>query len=150
MNEQKARLLIRNRAFLFFKCGDQRQRLLGASGGERVIVGQEEVVDHLMVYRGADDTDQHGFTTMNTLNISTLRSGWVRKDSFFKVGKTYKFEANKWTVSDLYRVIEVAHVDDPLTPNDDVIAFVIAKDAVSGRQYGTSLTRNDFSKMVLA
>lgn len=37
-----------------------RQRLLGASGGERVIVGQEEVVDHLMVYRGADDTDQHG------------------------------------------------------------------------------------------
>ncbi|ATW69365.1 hypothetical protein HWB40_gp27 [Streptomyces phage Manuel] len=95
-------------------------------------------------------TDQHGFTTMDTLNIGTLRSGWVRKDSFFKVGKTYKFEANKWTVSDLYRVIEVAHVDDPLTPNDDVIAFVIAKDSVSGRQYGTSLTRNDFSKMVLA
>jgi len=95
-------------------------------------------------------TDQHGFTTMNTLNISTLRSGWVRKDSFFKVGKTYKFASNKWTVSDLYRVIEVAHVDDPLTPSDDVIALAIAKESAYGRQYGTSLTRNDFSKMVLA
>lgn len=95
-------------------------------------------------------TDQHGFTTMDTLNIGTLRKGWERKSTFFKVGKTYKFSSNKWTVSDLYRVIEVAHVDDPLTPNDDVIAFVIAKDSMSGRQYGTSLTRNDFSKMVLA
>src|SRR5690606_11108318 len=95
-------------------------------------------------------TDQHGFARMNTLNISTLRSGWVRKDSFFKVGKTYKFASNKWTVSDLYRVIEVAHVDDPLTPSDDVNALAIAKESAYGRQYGTSLTRNDFSKMVLA
>lgn len=95
-------------------------------------------------------TDQHGFTVMDTMNIGTLRRGWERKSTFFVVGKTYKFAANKWTISDLYRVIEVAHVDDPLTPSDDVIAFVIAKDVTSGRQYGTSLTRNDFSKMVLA
>jgi len=95
-------------------------------------------------------TDQHGFTVMDTMNIGTLRKGWKRKATFFKVGKTYKFAPNKYATSDLYRVVEVAHVDDPLTPNDDVIAFAIAKDAPTGRQYGVSLTRNDFSKMVLA
>lgn len=50
-----------------------RQRLLGASGGERVIVGQEEVVDHLMVYRGADDTDQHGFTKRITASWEKVK-----------------------------------------------------------------------------
>lgn len=34
-----------------------RQQLLSAGSGERVIVGQDEVADHLMVYRGSGDTD---------------------------------------------------------------------------------------------
>lgn len=38
-----------------------RAQLLGAGPGERVIVGQDEVTDHLTVYRAAQDTDASGF-----------------------------------------------------------------------------------------
>lgn len=38
-----------------------RQQLLAGSTGSRVIVGQDEVADHLHVYRGADNADPAGF-----------------------------------------------------------------------------------------
>lgn len=38
-----------------------RQQLLTGSTGSRVIVGQDEVADHLHVYRGADNADPAGF-----------------------------------------------------------------------------------------
>ena len=38
-----------------------RQQLLSAGGAERMIVGQDEVADHLDVYRGSDNADPAGY-----------------------------------------------------------------------------------------
>jgi hypothetical protein len=90
---------------------------------------------------------ENGTETLHTLNLGTLRDGWTRKEKFFKVGSRYRFDTSKWVVSDEYRIMEVYTVSDPLTPDDDAVAFAVAKDAMTGKQYGTSLTRSDFDKM---
>ena len=93
-------------------------------------------------------TDAHGFTTMDTLNLGTLRKGWTRKEKFFKIGATYQFaNLNKFIVGDTYRVIEIYHIDDPMTSGHAQSAFAIAKDGLTGKQYGTSLTLSDFERM---
>lgn len=94
-------------------------------------------------------TDGHGFTTLDTLNIGTLRQGWERKEKFYRVGVKYKFASvAKFAVSDTYKIVEVYHIDNPLTPADSLMAFAVATDAMTQKNYGTSLTLSDFNKMV--
>ncbi len=93
-------------------------------------------------------TDRSNITTLNTLNLGTLRAGWERKEKFFKLGVRYKFaNASKFSVHDTYKIVELYLVDDPLTPGHAQSAFAIGKDGMTGKQYGTSLTLSDFEKM---
>ncbi|UVD39737.1 hypothetical protein SEA_ROSEPHARIE_74 [Streptomyces phage RosePharie] len=96
-------------------------------------------------------TDRNNITTLNTLNLGTLRRGWERKEKFFKAGVEYRFaHVSKFSVHDTYKVVELYQIDDPLTPGHAQAAFAVGKDGMTGRQYGTSLTLSDFEKMVRA
>lgn len=85
-------------------------------------------------------------TTMTTFSTRLLRRGWVRRERFFKIGSTYKF--NNRVTSDTYKILDVYEIENPLYSSNATSAFAVAKDRMTGRQYGISLSGSDFDIMV--
>ncbi|UJQ86908.1 hypothetical protein SEA_TREAT_73 [Streptomyces phage Treat] len=91
-------------------------------------------------------TSRHG-TTMTTFSTYTLRKGWVRKPTFFQVGKTYTWNAGYG--GETFLVKEIFQIENPQSRGEDVSAFAVATNSW-GKQYGMSLSRSDFRRMKLA
>lgn len=85
-------------------------------------------------------------TTMTTMSTRTLRTGWVRKPTFFQVGKTYTWSRYD---GETYLVKELFQIPNPQSRGEDVSAFAVVTNSW-GKQYGMSLSRSDFRRMKLA
>ncbi|AZF95860.1 hypothetical protein SEA_OLICIOUS_73 [Streptomyces phage Olicious] len=91
-------------------------------------------------------TSRHA-TTMTTLSTYTLRQGWVRKPTFFQVGKTYTWSSGY--SDETFLVKELFQIPNPQSRGEDVSAFAVVTDSW-GKQFGMSLSRSDFRRMKLA
>jgi hypothetical protein len=102
-----------------------------------------------VTYWWCEMTDKSGMTHLDTMSIGNLRTGWVRRPTFFQVGKRYKFASDKLSRS-LFDVIELHQNNKPRSPNYEVQALVRVTDTQSLTTYLTVLNREDFNRMVTA
>lgn len=94
-------------------------------------------------YWWVEMTSVGGASHLDTLSEDTLRKGFVRKPSFYRVGKKYKFRGLRdtiWTILDVY-------VIDPDNPNSESIAVARKSEPSWGGVGIERLTKNDFSRM---
>ncbi|GIG30211.1 DUF4194 domain-containing protein [Cellulomonas marina] len=73
-----------------------RGLLVRAAGGERVIVGEDEVVEQLAVYRAATSTDAAGFA-------KRVRASWRKLDDYGLLQRTSS--EGRWEVSPVLRLV---------------------------------------------
>jgi hypothetical protein len=99
-----------------------------------------------VTYWWCEMTNKTGMTHLDTMSIDDLRTGWVRKSSFFELGKRYKFRSDKLSRS-LFDVIELHLNEQPRSPNYEVQALVRVTDTQSLTTYLTVLNREDYNRM---
>lgn len=85
-----------------------------------------------------------GTKTIEAFSETMLRNGWQRKSTFFRVGKTYKFQSGRndqWTVWDIYSV------ENPAAgaSKRKAVAKMTAEDGTTDIQ---TLNDYDFERMV--
>lgn len=97
-------------------------------------------------YAWLEWTPKTGSTFLDTLSVEDLRKGFVRKPSFFRLGKTYKFPGSRddtWTILDLYQI------DNPTSwsGRQKAVARMVQPDGMTDIQ---TLSVHDFQRMVEA
>lgn len=88
-------------------------------------------------------TNKNGSQHLDTLREDVLREGWVRKPSFFQLGKTYGFKSRQdtWKILDLYQLENGVFGDDK-----KAVALMTYK--TNGKTDIQALSLDDFDRMV--
>lgn len=87
-----------------------------------------------------------GSTHLDTLSLTTLRSGWERKPSFFRVGVKYRFPRER---ADTWEILEIRQVDNP-QPWSGKLKAISKMVTTEGYEDIQALSENDFRRMVEA
>lgn len=89
-------------------------------------------------------TTTGGLTTLETFSIGDLRTSWVRKPGFYKIGKTYKFKGGGRL--DTWKILDVYVIDAPAYGSSvKAVARMVTPDGLMDIQ---TLSQDDFDRMV--
>jgi len=80
---------------------------------------------------------------LDTMSEDNLRGGWVRKSTFFRLGKTYGFKSRE----DTWKILDLYQLENGIW-GDDKKAVALLTYTASGQTDIQTLSADDFSRMV--